>query len=130
MKGSLLSRCFSFWKSAGLDADTLLKMMKGALPPTIVAAMYEPAEIPSSGTEHVSSYRADAVSDLTGTVGYLTSVMAIISQCLLPRGKFLKIMLFIVLSTCASASICCLAVFSAVKARDHTNSANDVARIL
>lgn len=37
----------------------------------------------------------------------------------MPRAKFMKIMLFDLLSTCVSASLCCLAVFCAVKARQH-----------
>jgi hypothetical protein len=37
----------------------------------------------------------------------------------MPRAKFMKIMFFDLLSTCVSASICCLAVFCAVKAREH-----------
>lgn len=52
--------------------------------------------------------------------------MAIVSQCLLPRGKFLKIMFSIILATCASASICCLAVLSAVRARIDNHSTSDV----
>lgn len=45
--------------------------------------------------------------------------MAVVSQGLMPRAKFMKIMFFDLLSTCVSASLCCLAVFSAVKARQH-----------
>ena len=37
----------------------------------------------------------------------------------MPRAKFMKIMLFDLLSTCVSASLCCLAVYCAVKAREH-----------
>lgn len=40
----------------------------------------------------------------------------------MPRAKFMKIMFFNVLSTCVSASLCCLAVFSAIKARQHNMS--------
>ena len=42
----------------------------------------------------------------------------------MPRAKFMKIMLFDLLSTCVSASLCCLAVFSAVKARQHSTPTN------
>lgn len=37
----------------------------------------------------------------------------------MPRAKFMKIMVFDLLATCVSASLCCLAVFCAVKAREH-----------
>lgn len=36
----------------------------------------------------------------------------------------MKIMLFDLLSTCVSASLCCLAVFCAVKARQHSTPVN------
>lgn len=46
--------------------------------------------------------------------------MAVASQCLVPRAKFMKIMFYNLLSTCTSAALCCLGVLSAVKAREHT----------
>jgi hypothetical protein len=46
--------------------------------------------------------------------------MAVASQCLFPRAKFMKIMVYNLVSTCTSAALCCLAVFSAVKARQLT----------
>lgn len=42
----------------------------------------------------------------------------------MPRARFVKIMFFDLLSTCVSASLCCLAVFCAVKAREHTTPAD------
>ena len=42
----------------------------------------------------------------------------------MPRAKFMKIMFFDLLSTCVSASLCCLAVFCAVKARQHNTPAD------
>ncbi|KAL4890157.1 MFS transporter [Aspergillus ambiguus] len=50
--------------------------------------------------------------------------MSIVSQGLMPRAKFMKIMLFILLSTCVSASLCCLTVYCAVKARQHNTPSN------
>jgi hypothetical protein len=42
----------------------------------------------------------------------------------MPRAKFIKIMFFDLISVCVSASLCCLAVFCAVKAREN-NTAPD-----
>ncbi|EAW13475.1 uncharacterized protein ACLA_055220 [Aspergillus clavatus NRRL 1] len=78
-------------------------MLKGALPPTIVIAMHQ----------------SSAVADITTTIGYLAALMSIVAQALMPRAKFMKIMLFNLIAVCVSASLCCLAVFSAVKARQH-----------
>lgn len=46
--------------------------------------------------------------------------MAVASQCLLPRAKFMKVMFYNLLSTCAAAALSCIGVVSAVKAREHT----------
>jgi hypothetical protein len=54
------------------------------------------------------------------TVGFISAIMEIASQCLLPRAKFMKIMFYNLLSTCISAALCCLGLLSAVKARQHT----------
>ncbi|KAL4814960.1 hypothetical protein BDW67DRAFT_80690 [Aspergillus spinulosporus] len=86
-----------------LDTRTCLMMLKGALPPTIVIAIYQ----------------SSAVSNITLTIGYLSALVSVLSQALLPRAKFTKIIFFDLLSTCVAASLCCLAVFCAVKAREH-----------
>ncbi|KAL3483213.1 hypothetical protein BJX62DRAFT_249785 [Aspergillus germanicus] len=89
-----------------LTRRTILLMLKGALPPTIVIAIYQ----------------SNAISDITLTVGYLSALISVLSQALTPRAKFLKIFLFDLLATCVSASLCCLAVFCAVRAREHTTA--------
>ncbi|KAL4986619.1 hypothetical protein BDW68DRAFT_178635 [Aspergillus falconensis] len=86
-----------------LDTRTCLMMLKGALPPTIVIAVYQ----------------SSAISNITLTVGYLSALISVLSQALLPRAKFTKIIFFDLVSTCVAASLCCLAVFCAVKAREH-----------
>ncbi|KAL6238442.1 hypothetical protein BDW75DRAFT_20307 [Aspergillus navahoensis] len=86
-----------------LDIRICLMMLKGALPPTIVIAIHQ----------------SSAISNITLTIGYLSALVSVLSQALLPRAKFMKIILFDLLSTCAAASLCCLAVFCAVKAREH-----------
>ncbi|KAL4762085.1 uncharacterized protein BDW70DRAFT_32679 [Aspergillus foveolatus] len=86
-----------------LDTRTCLMMLKGALPPTIVIAIYQ----------------SSAISNITLTIGYLSALISVLSQALLPRAKFTKIIFFDLLSTCVAASLCCLAVFCAIKAREH-----------
>ncbi|KAF7585490.1 hypothetical protein BBP40_010812 [Aspergillus hancockii] len=78
-------------------------MLKGALPPTIVIAIHQ----------------SDAIADITLTIGYLSALISVLSQALTPRAKFMKIMFFDLLSTCVSASLCCLTIYCAVKAREH-----------
>ncbi|EAA61424.1 hypothetical protein AN7172.2 [Aspergillus nidulans FGSC A4] len=101
-----LSKNFSpskWLRTLHLDARTCLLMLKGALPPTIVIAIYQ----------------SSAISNITLTIGYLSALISVLSQALLPRAKFTKIVFFDVLSTCIAASLCCLAVFCAVKAQEH-----------
>ncbi|KAK1142624.1 hypothetical protein N8T08_007428 [Aspergillus melleus] len=83
-------------------------MLKGALPPTIVIAIHQ----------------SDAIADITLTIGYLSALISVLSQALMPRAKFMKIMFFDLLSTCISASLCCLAVYCAVEARKHNTPAD------
>ncbi|KAL4861310.1 hypothetical protein BDV12DRAFT_180454 [Aspergillus spectabilis] len=98
-----ISRQLPWRRRINLDSRTFLMMLKGALPPTIVIAIHQ----------------SDAIADITLTTGYLSALISVLSQALMPRAKFMKIMLFDLLATCVSASLCCLAVFCAVKAREH-----------
>lgn len=72
----------------------------------------------------IQSYQSDAISNITTTIGYLSALISVLSQGLMPRAKFIKIMFFDLLSTCVSASLCCLAVFCAVKARENNTPAD------
>ncbi|KAE8143677.1 hypothetical protein BDV38DRAFT_276763 [Aspergillus pseudotamarii] len=73
----------------------------------------------------VERHQSDAVADITLTIGYLSALISVLSQALTPRAKFMKIMFFDLLSTCVSASLCCLTIYCAVKAREH-NTPSDV----
>ncbi|GAQ42937.1 unnamed protein product [Aspergillus niger] len=97
-----------------LDTRSFLIMLKGALPPTIVIAIYQ----------------SSAISDITLTIGYLSALISVLSQALTPRAKFMRIMFYDLLSTCVSASLCCLAIFCAVRARQHNTppDASEAAR--
>jgi hypothetical protein len=66
------------------------------------------------------------VANITSTLGYLASLSAVTAQCLMPRGRFVKIMTFILLSTCLAAALCCLACYTAVVARRRTGGQGGV----
>lgn len=87
-----------------LNRHNLFLILKGALPPTIVIAIHQ----------------SSAVANTTLTIGYLAALISVLSQALTPRAKFLRIMLFDLLATCVSASLCCLAIFCAEKARQNS----------
>ncbi|KAJ5652824.1 hypothetical protein N7507_010250 [Penicillium longicatenatum] len=106
-----------WWPKLELDSRTALMMMKGALAPTITIAMYV-----KSSTQ--SRYQSSAISDITTTIGYLSALISVLSQALMPRAKFMKIIFYDILSACVSASLCCLAVFCAVRAREHNTPAD------
>ncbi|KAF3402071.1 hypothetical protein F1880_009843 [Penicillium rolfsii] len=103
-----LFKPFNWRAKLGIDSRSFLMMLKGALAPTITIAIYQ----------------SDAISNITTTVGYLSALISVLSQGLMPRAKFMKIMFFDLLSTCVSASLCCLATFCAVKAREHNTPAD------
>lgn len=65
-------------------------------------------------------FEATPVANTTQNYAYVSAIMSVISQCLLPRAKYMKILLFSVVSVCTSASLCCLGIFCSVKAREHT----------
>ncbi|KAK9854929.1 uncharacterized protein MYU51_003195 [Penicillium brevicompactum] len=67
---------------------------------------------------------SDSISHITTTIGYLSALMSVVAQCLMPRAKFIKIMFFNLVAVCVSASLCCLAVLCAVKAREHNTAAD------
>ncbi|KAJ5667774.1 uncharacterized protein N7477_006344 [Penicillium maclennaniae] len=98
-----------WWKWLDLDSRTMLLMLKGALAPTITIAIYQ----------------STAISRITSSIGYLSALISILSQGLMPRAKFMKIMFYDLLSTCVSASLCCLAILCAVSAREHNTPRPD-----
>ncbi|PYH98031.1 MFS transporter [Aspergillus ellipticus CBS 707.79] len=101
----------SVWKGLGIDRPTFLLMMKGALAPTICIAMYE----------------ADAVSSQFSTVGYLVSVISVLGFSIMPRAKFIQMMVLDVLAVCVATAVALLMMYSCIKARQHTESAADAA---
>ncbi|KAK3334420.1 hypothetical protein B0H65DRAFT_534931 [Neurospora tetraspora] len=103
----------------GLDVPTVLMMFKyvgpwlirpntntirGSLPPTIGIAMCQ----------------AHSIAIYFGTVGYLVPIISVMAIAILPRGKFLMNMVLNLVAVCFGSAISMLALFTAVKARQHT----------
>ncbi|KAK0637430.1 hypothetical protein B0T17DRAFT_485663 [Bombardia bombarda] len=87
-----------------LDTPTLLMMFKGSLPPTIGIAMYQAAP--------VAAYFS--------TLGYLVPIISVIALAILPRGKFLMNLFLNLIVVCFGSAIALLALWSSIKAREHT----------
>ncbi|KAK5655727.1 hypothetical protein OQA88_5264 [Cercophora sp. LCS_1] len=102
-KPGLLSRYFP---KLELDAPTVIMMFKGSLPPIIALAIYQSTD--------VASY--------FGLFGYIIPIISILIPVVLPRGKFLMIMLLALFFTCFAAAISLLALWSAIQARLHTST--------
>lgn len=69
-------------------------------------------------------YQADTVASEFSTLGYLVGVVAILGFAILPRAKFIQMLILDVLAVCIAALLALLTVYSAVEARRHTSSAS------
>ncbi|KAK1773957.1 hypothetical protein QBC45DRAFT_446490 [Copromyces sp. CBS 386.78] len=92
----------------GLDMPTVITMFKGSLPPTIAIAMCQ----------------AHSVATYFSTVGYLVAVISVVAIAILPRGKFLMNTVLNLLAICLGSAMSMLALFTAIKAREHTTPAD------
>ncbi|KAJ5577998.1 uncharacterized protein N7459_006962 [Penicillium hispanicum] len=105
-KTTVAGRVKKIWAKTGLDRPTILLMMKGALAPTIT----------------VSIYQATSVADEFTTLGYLMGVVSIFGFAIMPRAKFIQMIIFDVLAVCVAACLALLTMYSSVKAREHTTA--------
>lgn len=101
-RGSLLTR---LWQKSGLNIGMLAIMFKGALAPTIAIALFQ----------------STAFADHYSTLGYLVAIMSILSFGIMPRAKFVQIMLFNIIGICIGFCITLLSIFCSVQARAHTS---------
>lgn len=60
------------------------------------------------------------VADEYTTLGYLVAIVSILGFAIMPRAKFIQMMIFDVLAVCLAACLALLTMFSSVKARQHT----------
>lgn len=62
------------------------------------------------------------VADEYTTLGYLVAIISVLGFAIMPRAKFIQMMIFDVLAVCLAACFALLTMFSSVKAREHTQS--------
>ncbi|KAI5838861.1 hypothetical protein DFP73DRAFT_249229 [Morchella snyderi] len=97
----------TLWGKLGLDAGTLMMMAKGALPPTIFTAMYQNSTI-------AATY---------GTMGYLVTIVASLSLCILPRAKLVQLTVQNSIAVCLGSAAALFGLWTATIARSHNPSA-------
>ncbi|KAK9551523.1 hypothetical protein V6Z96_000458 [Aspergillus fumigatus] len=112
-KWNLFRMIESGWSSLDLDRRTVILMMKGALPPAIAIAMFQ----------------ADSIATRFPTTGYLIAIISVLGFAIMPRAKFIQMMLLDVLAVCVATAFALLMMFCSVKARQNTQSAADAASI-
>lgn len=93
------------WNTLGLSPALLIAMVKGALPASIA----------------IAASQSDAWAKEFGTLGYLTSTMALLGLALQPRAKFLQTMTLNVVFICFGAAIGLLQMNVTVAARKSTS---------
>ncbi|CAI7659091.1 unnamed protein product [Penicillium glandicola] len=103
-KTSLFAYVKKIWQKMGLDRPTILLMMKGGISPTIAVAISQ----------------SKAVANEYTTLGYLVAIVSILGFAIMPRAKFIQMMIFDILAVCIAACFALLTMFSSVKARQHT----------
>ncbi|KAJ5213279.1 hypothetical protein N7449_000448 [Penicillium cf. viridicatum] len=105
-KTSLFGFVKKTWQKTGLDRPTILLMMKGGIPPTIA----------------VSIYQSKPVANEYTTLGYLVAIVSILGFAIMPRAKFIQMMIFDILAVCIAACLALLTMFCSVRARQHTSN--------
>ena len=65
------------------------------------------------------------MADEYTTLGYLIAIVSILGFAIMPRAKFIQMMILDVLAVCVAACLALLTIFSSVKARQHTSNPQD-----
>jgi ABC-type xylose transport system permease subunit len=73
----------------------------------------------------IASYRAGAVADTLGSLGYLIAIVASISMAMMPRAKFLQQLIRNIVFVCAAVPYVILALYCARQARNNTQAPGD-----
>ncbi|GAB7357843.1 hypothetical protein MBLNU230_g0014t1 [Neophaeotheca triangularis] len=100
-----LSKSSALWAKTGIDLRTYQNMFKGALAPTIA----------------IAAFQANAYASFFTTIGYLVAVGSILAIPAQPRAKFLQTMLYNLIFLFLASASSLLAMYCAVKARQHTS---------
>ncbi|KZF23098.1 hypothetical protein L228DRAFT_247551 [Xylona heveae TC161] len=93
----------------GLTWHNLLTMIKSALPATICMAAFQS----TTWAEHF------------GPLNYLVAIEALLGFCILPRARFIQVMVLDVFMVCLATAVNLLALWTSVQARKHTTSPGD-----
>ncbi|KAL4883227.1 hypothetical protein BJY04DRAFT_185077 [Aspergillus karnatakaensis] len=101
-------RAKSAWGKLGLDKQSVLLMIKGAIPPTIGLAIYQ----------------ADSIAVYFTTSGYLIAIISVLGFAIMPRAKFVQMMLLDLLAICVAAAVSLLMMYATVKAREQSPSSS------
>ncbi|ATZ55495.1 hypothetical protein BCIN_12g00880 [Botrytis cinerea B05.10] len=100
-----LQRVKTGWKSLGIDMKMCCLMLKGSIPVAISLAFYQNT----------------AVSEIYSSLGFLVSIISVVTVNLLPRAKLIEMTFTICLFTAIAVPITMLSTWSALQARIHTD---------
>ncbi|KAF2156643.1 hypothetical protein K461DRAFT_272706 [Myriangium duriaei CBS 260.36] len=104
---SVKSTVKNLWAKTMLDIPTVSTMIKGALGPAICLA----------------AFQSDSFAKAYATTGYLVAIISILSLPIMPRGKFIRHIVVLVVSLAITLATVLLAIFCCVKARKkHTSN--------
>ncbi|KAL4754337.1 hypothetical protein BDW72DRAFT_166682 [Aspergillus terricola var. indicus] len=107
-RSSLADKAKSVWNKTGLDLQSIMLMVKGAIPPTIGLAIYQ----------------ADSIAAYFTTSGYLIAIISVLGFAIMPRAKFVQMMLLDILAVCVAAAVNALMMYATVKAREQSTSSD------
>ncbi|KAA8650394.1 uncharacterized protein ATNIH1004_003078 [Aspergillus tanneri] len=96
------------WAKLELDIPTGLLMMKGAIPPTIA----------------IAASQADSFASHFNTVAYLVAIISVLGFSIMPRAKFVQMMILDVVAVCIASAVALLMMYSCVKARRNTETSS------
>lgn len=87
---------------------------------------YTQPRLGSNGLSDQShSYQSMDVAGQYTTFGYLVAIVSILGYAIMPRAKFIQMMIFDILAVIVAACLALLTMYSSVKARQHTQSSPD-----
>ncbi|THY16859.1 hypothetical protein D6D01_07605 [Aureobasidium pullulans] len=105
MSNSIWRRLKAVWKSLGIDFEVACLMFKGSVPVAISLAMYQ----------------STAVSEVYSSLGFLVSIIAVVTVNLLPRAELIQMTFTICVFTAIAIPSMMLATWSGLQARFHTD---------
>ncbi|OAF98496.1 uncharacterized protein CC84DRAFT_1106215 [Paraphaeosphaeria sporulosa] len=101
-------RLWKGWPSLQIDQKMLCQMFKGSVPVAISLGFYQ----------------STAVSEVYTSLGFLVSIIAVVTVNVLPRAKLIETTFNICLFTAIAIPITMLSTWSGIQARQHTDPQN------